>query len=57
MIPNSLEEWTLEKINELIIKGVSESDIHDFKKDLPDAETLTKLCCAFANSKGGFIIL
>jgi len=57
MIPNKLNEWSLEIIKELIEKIISESDRHDFKKDIPDAETLTKICCSFANSKGGFIIL
>lgn len=57
MIPNSLNEWTFETVKELVDKKINESDRHDFKKDIPDSETLTKICCAFANTKGGFIIL
>lgn len=57
MIPNKLEDWSLDIIKDLIAKTINESDKHDFKKDIPDSETLTKICCAFANSKGGFIII
>lgn len=56
MIPNNLDDWSLDIVKELIEKLGVESDRHDFKKDLPDTETLTKACCSFANSKGGFII-
>jgi hypothetical protein len=34
-----------------------ESDRHDFKLDLPDVQTLTRTCCAFANSFGGYVIV
>ena len=30
---------------------------HDFKFNLPDSEGLTKTCCAFANSLGGFVVV
>ena len=36
MIPNTLEEWSLEIINDIIKKGQHEGDRFDFKKDLPD---------------------
>src|SRR5207247_507807 len=29
----------------------------DFKFNLPDAGNLTKICCAFANSQGGFVVV
>jgi Putative DNA-binding domain len=58
-IPDKLEDWTYEKIKELVDNNVNESETHDFKVNIPDATTLTDLCCAFANSppNGGFIIL
>jgi hypothetical protein len=57
MIPEKLDDWTYEIIAELVQKNSCESDRHDFKYDLPDASTLTKVCSAFANTKGGFVIL
>lgn len=58
MIPNKLDEWSFEIIQELVQKQANESDRHDFKKDLREAypENITKICCAFANTKGGFIV-
>lgn len=38
-------------------KNINESDRHDFKFNLSDADNLTKISCAFANTKGGFIVL
>jgi hypothetical protein len=55
LIPVKLEDWTYEKVNDLVQKNINESDRHDFKHSLPD--NLMKICCAFANTKGGFIIL
>lgn len=57
MIPEKLDDWTYEIVAELVQRNSYESDRHDFKRDLPDAPTLTKICCAFANTKGGFVIL
>jgi predicted HTH transcriptional regulator len=56
-IPERLEDWTYGKIEDLINNNVNESEIHDFKSNIPDSIELTKDCCAFANTKGGFIIL
>jgi hypothetical protein len=56
MIPNDLNEWTYEIVKELVDKKICESDRHDFKYGFPDPETLTKICCAYANTKGGFIV-
>lgn len=67
LIPKRLEDWTYEKIEVLVDSNVNESDTHDFKTDIPEfkpnfpdipeGEGLTKDCCAFANTKGGFIVL
>ncbi len=57
MIPNSLAGWTYELIETLCEAGRSESDRHDFKFQLRGIKNLTKTCCAFANSEGGFVIL
>lgn len=57
MIPSALEQWSYEMIVALCERGRSESDRHDFKFNLPDPANLTKLCCAFANTFGGFIVL
>jgi len=52
--PKRMDFWNSKRIGR---QKINESDRHDFKKDIPDSETLTKICCAFANTKGGFIIL
>jgi hypothetical protein len=57
MIPKRLADWNYEKIKELVTNNINESEKHDFKSCLPPPIELTKDCCAFANSKGGFIIL
>jgi len=57
MIPEKLEGWKYEDIDDLVRKNIGESDMHDFKTDIPDSITLTDLCCSFANTKGGFVIL
>lgn len=56
-IPSTLDAWTYELVKELCGLGQVETDRHDFKFRLPPGETLTKICCAFANSNGGFIVL
>ncbi len=57
MIPGRLEDWTYDIIENLINKNINESERHDFKLTLPEPPKLRKICCAFANTKGGFIIL
>lgn len=57
MIPNKLSDWKYKTIKELVDKNINESDRHDFKTDIPSSEVLTKICCAFANTKGGFIVI
>jgi hypothetical protein len=56
-VPERLGDWTFEVIRELCQLGQVETDRHDFKAGLPDSETLTKIAAAFANSKGGFVIV
>ncbi len=57
MIPDHLEDWTYEAIQTLCQVGQSESDRHDFKFDLAHLKEPEKICCAFANSLGGFIVV
>ena len=57
IVPINLDGWNLEIVAELCGAGLSESDRHDFKAGMADARSVTKLCCAFANSFGGFMIL
>jgi hypothetical protein len=57
LIPLIRTEWSFERVQLLVESGQSESDRHDFKFNLPDAKTLTKLACAFANTYGGFFIV
>lgn len=56
-VPATLEEWTYEAILELAKLGRCEGERHDFKLNLPDATNLTKICCAFANSLGGVVVV
>ena len=62
MIPTTLDDWTLSAILAIIEQGVFENDVFDFKEKLPNSrdicgkERLFKTCCAFANSRGGFLI-
>jgi predicted HTH transcriptional regulator len=57
MIPSRLEAWTYDIIKKMVDKNQNESIWHDFKANIPDVISLTKDCCAFANTQGGFIIL
>ena len=60
--PRTLEDWTIAEIENLLEKGMLESDTFDFKEMLPHSRDdnakirLRKTCCAFANSEGGFIV-
>ena len=57
MFPEKLDDWTYEIIEDLLNKNITETDTYDLKINFPKDNTLTKLCCAFANTKGGFVIL
>lgn len=56
-VPVALEDWSHDTVAALAGIGQCESDRHDFKFNLPDTDNLTKLCCAFANSHGGFVVV
>jgi predicted HTH transcriptional regulator len=56
-VPANLDGWNLKVVADLCRVGLPESDRHDFKAVLPGAEAVTKLCCAFANTFGGFLVL
>jgi hypothetical protein len=57
LVPSTLNDWTYEAIEALCAVGQSESDRHDFKFNLAELHNATKICCAFANTFGGFIIV
>ncbi len=57
MVPRTLKDWTFEAINALCAAVQSESDQHDFKFNLAELKSATKICCAFANTFGGFIVV
>ena len=56
-VPVTLEDWSYNAVVELARVGRCEGERHDFKFNLPDANTLTKVACAFANSQGGFVVV
>ncbi|MBI3758455.1 MAG: ATP-binding protein [Deltaproteobacteria bacterium] len=57
MLPKTLSDWTYEVIQTLCAAGQTESDRHDFKFNLAALHNATKICCAFANTFGGFIVV
>jgi hypothetical protein len=57
LVPSTLKDWTYEAIETLCSVGQSESDRHDFKFNLAELHNATKICCAFANTFGGFIVV
>ena len=57
MVPATLNEWTYDAICALCSVGRFEGDRHDFKYNLAELHDATKICCAFANTFGGFIIV
>jgi hypothetical protein len=57
LVPDRLNDGSYEGINTLCGSGLSESDRHDFKFNLADPKNTTKICCAFANTFGGFIVV
>ena len=44
MVPNRLEDWSYNRIKELVDKNINESKTHDFKFDVPNCFDLTKDC-------------
>jgi hypothetical protein len=57
LVPGTLGDWTYESVSALCAAGQSESDRHDFKFSLAGLNNATKICCAFANTFGGFVVL
>jgi hypothetical protein len=57
LVPDRLENWTYQTLEALCAAGRSESDRHDFKSRLQEPKGTTKICCAFANSFGGFLVI
>jgi schlafen family protein len=59
-LPERLEDWTIQNVQDLALRGVFESDTFDLKEMLPSDDDgkhrLRKACAAFANSRGGFLI-
>jgi hypothetical protein len=60
-LPLTIEGWTFEIVEQLVDQGYLETDFYDFKAELNSKEPkhlqrLTTTACAFANTKGGFII-
>ena len=62
MIPTDLSGWTIEVIESLLARKSFESDLFDYKRQLPRPKEkggqlrLRKECCAFANTEGGFLV-
>jgi hypothetical protein len=61
--PETLEAWTLEVVRSLVEQGAFETDRFDFKEMLPHPKDedgkrrLRRDVAAFANSKGGFLVV
>lgn len=60
-VPTSIDGWTYEVVEKLVEEGYLETDFYEFKEFLNTREPgfkqrLTDTACAFANTKGGFII-
>lgn len=53
-VPTSIDDWSIEKLEELIEYVGIESDTFDFKKK---SNQLEEHICAMANTKGGYLIL
>lgn len=53
----TLEDWTFDLVERLCAVGRVETTHYDFKLGLSHSDGHTKLCCAFANSGGGFVVL
>jgi hypothetical protein len=56
VIPDTLNGWTLPKIEDIARAGVSENDVFDLKADLQSPDHQRKTVAAFANSDGGFLV-
>jgi schlafen family protein len=63
MIPETLDDWTLDIIRSLLQQGIHENERLEFKEMLPTGNDqkgklrLRKAVAAFANSGGGFLVI
>jgi hypothetical protein len=57
LVPITLNGWTYDVVEALCAAGRSESDRHDFKFNVAELKDAPKICCAFANTSGGFIVM
>jgi hypothetical protein len=61
-LPQTLDQWTIESVLQVLAMGYYESENFDFKESLPfkkderGKERMFATCCALANSSGGFLI-
>jgi len=55
--PQSAQPRTCFSIAALCTAGRSESDRHEFKFNVAELRNAPKICCAFANTFGGFIVV
>jgi len=57
-LPQSVDEWTLGTITDLLHEGYDENQFLEFKKLInPNSERIGKTVCAFANSAGGTLVI
>lgn len=62
MIPRTLKDWSTSNVIELLRRGMFENEAFDYKQSLPHPKDengkrrLRRVCCAFANTQGGFIV-
>jgi hypothetical protein len=60
LVPQRLEDWTAERIEALAAEAVGEDQRFDFKSASAiragDSGRISATVCAFANTKGGFIV-
>jgi len=60
-IPRTANEWTIALVENLVGQGYLETDYFDFKAELNSRDPfeprrLTNAACAFANTRGGFLV-
>ncbi|MDQ0390568.1 AlbA family DNA-binding domain-containing protein [Labrys monachus] len=57
MIPETLDGWTFDVVRTLCEQLQPEGERHDFKFEFQEPCKTTKICCAFANAYGGFLVV
>jgi hypothetical protein len=56
-IPVGLDDWSFLVVRRLCANGQAAGDRYLLTSEHPDSASLTKTCCDFANSRGGFIVV